>query len=218
MNEPIYAFDFGFMIGGIQGFLEFSEANVEWQHHRERRSIQQRADSGEWDLRDELHNSYLAHLLENAEHWFTVGLPLQIRYGALLSLTTVVEWSTKHLSGRLIQSIGSESPGNPTVHRLRCLDAQTGQGKADSIDNYKALVEVRHCIVHAAGLEIDYNRKEELGEALDRLEGFYLDKRHFYGKHVYIERGALEPCIDEIRNTVVELHRAAHEQALLQCT
>ncbi len=110
MNEPIYAFDFRFMIGSIRGFLEFSEANVEWQYHEERQSIQQQADSGGWGLSDEHHDSYLQHLLESTKHWFTAGLPLQIRYGVLFSLITMVEWSIKGLAGQLEQSINEERP------------------------------------------------------------------------------------------------------------
>ena len=218
MNEPNYAFDFGFMIGGIRAFLEFSEANVESQHRRERRSIQQRADSGEWNLPDEYRYSYLQHLLENAEHWFTVGLPLQIRYGALLSLTTAVEWSIGRLAERLTQPISNQSGCNQTVHRLCILNKRANLGKADSIDNYKALVEVRNCIAHTAGLEKGYRQPNMLKKSLDRLEGFYLGNWHFYGTHICVEREALEPYIDEVGEIVRELHRAAHKQALLKRT
>ena len=219
MNEPIYAFDFSFMISSIRGFLEFSEANVESQYHEERQSIQQQSDSGGWGLSDEYHDSYLQHLLENAKHWFTIGLPLQIRYGALLSLITMVEWSVKGLAGQLKQSINEKEPGcNLTVHRLRGLAEQTKQEKADSINNYEALVEVRNCITHNAGLENKYRYPKGLEAALDQLEGFSLDNWHFFGKHVCIEHGALEPYIDEIKDTVVGLHKATHEQALLKST
>jgi hypothetical protein len=48
MNEPIYAWDFQFMIGDLEDFLDFSESNIEWQYRRELRSIHTRAEAGEF--------------------------------------------------------------------------------------------------------------------------------------------------------------------------
>ena len=216
LNEPIYAFNFKSMIGSIREFLEFSEANIENQYIEECRSIHQRADSGELNLPDEYRDSYVEHLLENTEHWFTVGLPLQIRYAALLSLITAVEWSIGQLNKQLIHPINKKPRGNLTVHRLYTLNQKTQRGKMNSIDNYKALVEVRNCIVHNAGLERGYKFPNALEQSLDRLEGIYLDNLNLYGTHVCIEREALNQYIDEIGETVVVLHEAADNQDLLK--
>ena len=56
LNEPIYAFDFQFMIGDIADFLVFSENNIEWQYQRELQSIKRQAESDEFPI------SYREHL------------------------------------------------------------------------------------------------------------------------------------------------------------
>ena len=35
LNEPTYAWDFQYMIGDVEDFLDFSESNIAWQHRRE---------------------------------------------------------------------------------------------------------------------------------------------------------------------------------------
>jgi hypothetical protein len=94
LDTPIYAFDFQFMIGDVKDFLEFSESNIDWQCRRELQAIAHRNDL------DDFPQGYRENLESGAEHRFKVSLPLRVRYGALLALTTSVEWSVilQHLS------------------------------------------------------------------------------------------------------------------------
>src|SRR5260370_10198684 len=91
LNTPIYAFDFEFMIGDVEDFLESSERNIDLQYRRELHEIYQR------DL-DGFPPDYRDHLEETASYRFKVSLPLRVRYGALLAFTTSVEWSIKILN------------------------------------------------------------------------------------------------------------------------
>ncbi len=95
LSEPIYALDFGFMVGDVEDFLEFSESNVEWQFRREMISVQRQAAS------DALEPGYKEHLETNAKHRFKVSLPLRVRYAALVALITSVEWAIVLVVGRL---------------------------------------------------------------------------------------------------------------------
>ena len=85
LNKPIYALDFGFMVGDIEDFLEFTESTVDWQLRREMLAIRRRAEVEEFEP------GYREHLETNAEHRFKVSLPLRVRYSALVALTTSVE-------------------------------------------------------------------------------------------------------------------------------
>ena len=93
INGPIYAFDFQRMIGDVADFLDFSELNIELKYRQELQGLRKRAESGE------LHPEYLNHLEENAKYHFEVGLPLTVRYGAVIALTTSVEWSVTSNNG-----------------------------------------------------------------------------------------------------------------------
>ena len=114
MNEPIYAFDFQFMIGDVQDYLDFSENNIEWQCQAELQTISRRAETEAFPHR------YREHLEANAEHRFKVSLPLRIRYGALLALVTAVEWSVKLLVQSATNAIEKpkNSSKNETVYDL----------------------------------------------------------------------------------------------------
>jgi hypothetical protein len=212
LNEPVYAWKFQFMIGDLQDFLDFSERNIEWQYRRELRSIHRRAQAGEFRTEE----WYREQLETNAEHRFKVSLPLRVRYAVLIGLTTSLEWSI-HLLVKSLRVPLSQTPRghNKTVHALIELQTRTGVESADLVLDYKALVIVRNCIAHSAGIEEHYKYRD-LAAAVNRLIGITLDKWHFLGRHVCIERGALNPYVQRMGELIVALHRAADEQDLLK--
>jgi hypothetical protein len=101
------------------------------------------------------------------------------------------------------------------VHALFELQQRTGVGNANLVKDYEALVCVRNCIAHSAGIEEHYEFRDQLAAAVNRLTGFTLDNWHFFGKHVCIERGALNPYVRKIGELIAALHKAAHERGLL---
>ena len=211
LDTPIYAFDFQFMIGDVRDLLAFSESNIEWQYRRELQAMSHRRDI------DDFPPGYRDHLEQGAEHRFTVSLPLRVRYGAVLALTTSVEWSVKFLNQRARGPVPEMRDGtNHTVRVLREFSERTSIPAQIAIDEYEALVKVRNCVVHSAGLVATYQFKDALPDAVSRLRGFSLANWHFFGDQVCIERGALEPYIDRMSKLVVDLHRAMNEQGLLQ--
>lgn len=210
LKEPIYAFDFQFMIGDVEDFLEFSEINIEWQYRRELQAIARRAET------EAFPDGYREHLETNAEHRFKVSLPLRVRYGALIALTTSVEWSVGFLVARLKKPLSTKpKERNETAHALLELNERTDMGKAEVVRNYEALVQVRNCIAHSAGLVEHYRHREQLPVAIARLAGFALGNWHFFGKHICIERSALTPYVREMGLHIVQLHKVTHEKGLL---
>ena len=211
LNEPIYAFDFQFMIGDIEDFLDYSESNIEWQYKREIQSILHKAEA------EDLPQGCKEHLETNAEHRFKISLPLRVRYGALLSLTISVEWSVGYLVEKLVEPLKkNQKEKNFTVHALFELDKRAGIGATDTIQDYEALVHVRNCIAHNAGIEKYDKYHDQLITAVDRLSGFSLGNWHYFGKHIYIDREALNPYIKNMGNYIVQLHKSVHEKGLLQ--
>lgn len=211
LSTPIYAFDFQFMVGDVKDFLEFSESNIDWQYRRELQAISHRKDL------DTYPSGYREHLEENASHRFHVSLPLRVRYAAVLALTTSVEWSVKFLNMRALAPVPEKRDGtNQTVRVLRELSARTELAAQSAIDDYEALINVRNCIVHSAGLLETYQFKDTLPASVDRLRGISLANWHFFGDQVCIDRGALEQYIDQMGKLIVDLHRSMHEKGLMQ--
>jgi len=211
MHTPIYAFDFQIMIGDVQEYLDFSERTIESQYRTELQSIRRHAEGGDFPP------EYREHLEINAEHRFKVSLPLRIRYGALLALTTAVEWSVEYLSLNAAKAVGKGGKtDNETVFRLKVLTKRAGLERGESISHFEALAHVRNCIAHNAGLKKGYKYAAELPDSISRLKGFSLAQGHFLGSHVVIERGALDTYIEDMKHLVVDLHKNADEQGLLK--
>ena len=211
LNEPIYALDLQFMIGDVLDFLDFSESNIEWLYRRELLVISKRAEVEEFPC------GYREHLETNAEHRFKVSLPLRVRYGAVIALTTSVEWSIRFILEGLKVSVGKKPKNcNETVHALFVLQQRTGVESAVLVKDYQALVWVRNCIAHSAGIEEHYKHRDKLPAAVNRLTGFTLDNWHFFGKHVCIEKGALNHYVQRMGELIVALHKAADELGLLR--
>lgn len=211
LNEPIYAFDFQYMIGDVEVFLDFSESNIEWQYRRELRDIDRALNASDYP------REYGEHLKDNAAHRFNVSLALRVRYAALVALTTSVEWSIQFLVERLKNPIGPKPKRcNETVHALRELQQRTGAGTADTVHDYERLVFLRNCIAHHAGIVEHDNYGDQLPDTVKGLAGFTLDDWHLFGRHVCIEKGALNPYIRQIGELIVALHKTAHEQGLVR--
>jgi hypothetical protein len=199
------------MIGDVVDFLDFSEINIEWQYRRELMDIRKRAEVEEFPC------GYRQHLETNAEHRFKVSLPLRVRYGAVIALTTSIEWCIRLLVNELKLPLGKKpNKWNETAHALSELQQRTGVESADLVEDYKALVSVRNCIAHGAGIEEHYKHRDKLPAAVNRLTGFTLDNWHFFGKHVCIERGALNPYVQRMGELIVAIHIALNEQGLLR--
>ncbi len=210
LNRPIYAFDFQVMIGDIRGFLEFSENNIDWQYRAELQSLRRQSE-----IKD-IPDVYYDHLVENAKHWFEVSLPMWTRYAALVAQTTTVEWAAKFLAERASFSIGKRPKDtNKTVHILRRFNKRLSLGRESEIEDYSRLVIARNAIVHSAGIERDYQFRDELEAAIDALRGFSISRWHFFGECVTIDRAALEPYIDAMASMLPEMYEQADKQGLL---
>ena len=208
LDEPIYAFDFQYMIGDVQDYLDFSENNIEWQYRTELQTIRRRAET------ENFPRGYREHLEANAEHRFKISLPLRIRYGALLALVTAVEWSVRLLVQSAAKPINKPRglKENETVHDLKSLNERAGLKRVEAIIDFEALIRVRNCIAHSAGLERDYKYREDLLASIQRLKGFSLENWNFCGCHVAIEKDALDAYIEEMKLLIVDLHKVAFKQ------
>lgn len=212
-NAPIDAFDFQFMIGDVKDFLEFSESNIDWQHRRELQAIAHRKDL------DEFPPEYQDQLEQGAEHRFKVSLPLRVRYGALLAFTTSVEWAVNSLNRTALAPVSDErdrTGTNFTVRVLREFSSRATADPGDVIETYEALVQIRNCIAHSAGLVATYRFKDALPVAVSQIPGIGIGDWHFSGDHICIERGALEPHMDKMARFVITLHTAMHGRGLLK--
>lgn len=213
LETPIDAFDFQFMIADVKDFLEFSESKIDLHYRNELQCIAHREDL------DDFPPEYQYHLEQNADHRFKVRLPLRVRYGALLTFITSVEWAVALLnkcSKNPAPKKKKVDKTNLTVHILRQLSSSTCVDPRSVIDDYEALVQIRNCIAHSAGVVATYEHKVDMPKSVARIEGVSIENWHFLGDQICIERGALEGYIDQTASLVVELHSKMRSQGLLE--
>jgi hypothetical protein len=206
LDMPIDAMDFLLMIGDVKDFLTFSEENIGWQHRRELQTLSLRHD-----LRDEA--EYRDHLEESANHRFQVSLPLKVRYSALLSFVTSVEWSVAYLNRSLKIPFTPKKKGiNETVEILGGMTSLVSVTSDDVIADYDALVKLRNCIAHTGGIVDSYKHKEDIRCAAERIEGITIESRHFFGPQIYIAGRALDAPIERTLAFVISLHKELCEK------
>lgn len=205
LDMTIDAMDFQFMIGDVKDFLTFSEENITWQHRRELQSIALRSDLKEDpDYRD--------HLEQGADHRFLVSLPLRVRYSALLSFVTSVEWSVAYLNRSLkVPFLPKKDGVNETVKILQELSSLVSFSAHDVIADYEALVRLRNCVVHAGGIVDSYDYKQDIPASAARIQGITLESWHFFGPQVCIARDALDGPIERTAELVLSLHKKLRE-------
>ena len=208
LDMTIDAMDFRFMIGDVKDFLEFSEQNIDWQHRRELQSIALMPNAKD--------NAEYQHSLEqNADHRFQVSLPLRVRYSALLSFVTSVEWSVGYLNLSTREPFRPKrDKTNPTVQTLTELCSRAQVASAEEVADYEAMVRLRNCVVHAGGIVASYEFKEDLPAAAARIPGVTLESWHFFGPQVCIARNALDKPIERTARLVLELHTQLRERGL----
>lgn len=216
LDQTFFGLDTQAMLGDVEDFINFSEANIDWQKKRELRRAEQEFDEEQFD------DAYFAaqyrdQSLKGVEYRFEVSLTQRVRYAALTSLITTIEWVLLALKNRASFSFPKKPEGkNEAVHILSVFDQKASLGlwpKAEILEN---LVQVRNCIVHAAGLLGSYRYEAELRARLSSMSGVKISDINFLGDGVEIEQGFLQCILEDVKEWLPKLERSISEQSLLR--
>lgn len=211
INTPISVLDFTFMVSDLIDFLNFSESNISWQKRSEIQSIERRFE------RNEINDEDRYHLIENVNYRFDVSLTLQLRYAALISLVTSVEWAVSVIALKITEKIPKEPrEKNKTVFILEHINSLSGSSQDEEIRNFEDLVKVRNSIAHSSGIEKYAKYPQQLSEAVNRLCGFSLEEWNFLGVHVCILKDSIEKYANEIERSIIKIYIALGESNYLK--
>ncbi len=176
------------MLRDLNSHIEFSEQNIQWQRRRELHRVEQGEDA----------ESQRVDLQQRFD-----DLLQRTRYGSLISLVTIVERVAMTLRG-LAESMDRSIPAKPrgksmTVHLLDVFSG-VGLGSAQHIAVLETLVQIRNCIVHAAGLLEEYEHAAQLRDSLSRFKGVRISFHEFWGQDaIEIEDNFLQDLIKETK-------------------
>lgn len=216
LDQTFFGLDTLSMLGDIEDFIEFSESNIGWQKHRELRRAEQEATIMGFDD-PRMEAQYLDQSLQGVEYRFEVSLKQRVRYAALVSLITTIEWVLIALKKQTSFDFPkTPDKKNEAVHILSVFNEKATLSLEQNIVSLEALVFIRNCIVHAAGLLVSYKHETELRETLSNLTGVKVSNQNFLGDGIEIETGFLEGVIKDVRLWLPNVEKVVSEQGLLR--
>ncbi len=215
-DQPLFGWDTLSLLGDVEDFLDFSEANIEWQLKRELRRVE--TDNSTFDTGDPHFDAqYRDQQLENVEYRFKVSLAQRVRYSGLTSLITSLEWSLLVLRNLAIFKVPVKPEGtNEAVHRLTVFATEAKRDLRCEIELLALLVKVRNCIVHAAGRISTYKYAQELRTSLAGFQGIKISTANFLGEGIEIEQGFLQGVLEKAKVWLPALEKALYELGALR--
>lgn len=218
LSQPMYAWDICTMLSGVVDYLEFSEDNLSWQKKRDIERAKSEGDNAIFEAKHQhLAGDYRLQLIEAAEYRFDVTLSQSVRYGGLTAFITTIELCAKTFEKSLINKYTKAPDGeNEHAYLLSTLNNETNAGHQKEIENFKKLIYVRNCVVHAAGLMDKYAFKNQLIPVLESLNGFSVWSDNYLGASIHIEKGAIEQYAKDATRWVPNLHELCVNSGILK--
>ena len=155
---------------------------------------------------------------EGVEYRFGVILKQRVRYAALTALITTVEWCLISLKKRASFDFPNNDVNeNEAVYILKVFNNKMKLELESKVLLIQKLIQVRNCIVHAAGLleSCHHKKVSNLRQSLESLHGVKASNINFLGESIEIEYGFLEGVIGDVRKWLPYLEKSAIEQGLL---
>lgn len=215
LDKTFFALDTLSMLGDIEDFIEFSEVNIDWQKRRELSRVELACAEEEFDDPHEA-AQYHAQTIDGVVYRFEVSLAQRVRYAALVSLITTIEWVLISLQRRTNIKIPKKPDGvSSAVHILDQFNRAALVGLTSEIQTIETLVQVRNCIVHAAGLLASYRYGVELRHRLSDCDGIRVSDINFLGDAIEIEQGYLQGEVEKLRLWLPNLEHTMDAKGML---
>ena len=216
LDQTFFGLDTLSMLGDIEDFIEFSESNIGWQRNRELRRAEQECDETEFDdPQDE--GQYRDQMLEGVKFRFDVSLTQRVRYAALVSLITTIEWVLLALKERTSFKFPERPDGkSEAIHVLSVFNSKASLGVEKEIIFLETLIHIRNCIVHAAGLLGSYKHGVLLRQTLESFEGVKVSDLRFLGDGIEIESAFLETVIAKVRVWLPNVEKGVSQKGFLR--
>jgi len=216
LDQTFWGLDILTMLGDVEDFIEFSESNIGWQKHRELRRTEQECNDFEFDD-PHLEAQYRHQALEGVEFRFEVSLTQRVRYATLIALITTVEWVLLTLKKRASFKFPRKpDKQNEAIYVLSEFNKKMNLGLEEKILILEALVKIRNCIVHDAGLLASSQYENDLRHLIPTLLGIRISNLNFLGEGIEIETGFIQGVIRDVRVWLPNLEKVASAQKLLR--
>jgi hypothetical protein len=217
LKQPFYGLNILTILGDVEDFIEFSEGNIDRQKAEELQRTTQECDALELDD-PHFATQYREQKLEGVEYRFEVSLRQKVRYAALTTLITSIEWALLALKKRASFEFPKKKDSdktNETVHILRVFNQKASLSLEPQVQSLERLVHVRNCIAHAAGLLGSYKYELELRKSLKSMSGIKVSSINFLGESIEVEPSFLIHVVDDAKIWLPKLQQSVSDQGLL---
>jgi hypothetical protein len=210
ISQTYYALDFIERLNSIEDFLALSEHTLDWQLRVEHQRIQN-LDEDKFPIAEDFDpRLYRTELMENATERFTTTLPTFLRHTSLMAFTSAVEIAAIDLKNRTEANFSNIKDKQDSVTIMILFNTHLLLGAEKLLADFRNLVTVRNFIVHNRP-----DRKHNLDDAVSALgPHFRISNILLRGKHVFIERGGLEPHISRMKDFIPKLWEACDRKGL----
>lgn len=216
LNRTFFGLDILTMLNDVEHFIEFSEGNIATQKQLEYNRTERDCSEEEFDD-PVMAAQYRDQMLESVHYRFDVGLTQRVRYAGLTAFITTVEWCLLALKKRAAFDFPDKPKGtNEAVHALEVFNQKANLGVETKIEVLRAAIQVRNCIVHAAGLLGSFQYEASLRAQLQSLPGVKASTINFLGESLEIEAGFLESLVEDFRQWLPDIEKTASTQGLLE--
>lgn len=216
LDKTFFAIDTFFLLSDIEDFIDFSESNIGWQKRREiHRTEIACADHNFDDPREVA--QFRTQTMDGVLYRFEVSLTQRVRYAALVSLITTIEWVLLSLKGRSVLEYQKKPGGtSEAVYLLSQFGKASAVDLLDEIKVLETLVQVRNCIVHAAGLLGSYKHGQKLRERLTAYKGIRVSDINSLGDSIEIELNHLQCVVKDVKRWLPNLEDAMRKKGHLR--
>lgn len=215
LDQTVFGLDILTMLSDIEDFIEFSECNIEWKKRCELQREQLNFDKEPID--PQFASQYRDQVIESVAYRFDVSLTRQVRYAALTSIITTIEWVLISLRNRTNFKIPKKPDGkNEAIFLLEEFSQKTSFDLSLQIKKIETLISVRNCIVHASGLLASYKYHSDLRKRLPTIDGIKISNIRFLGDSIEIDRFHLQSTIEDARRWLLSLERVLRVKGLLK--
>lgn len=216
LDHTFFAIDTYFLLADIEDFIDLSERNIDTEKNRELHEAESQWEKSLLGERRDATEDYV-NTVKSIDYRFDVSLTQRVRYAALVSLITTIEWVLLPLKKRFNIEFPKQKPAgiSEAVHILHMFNRAGSLCLESKIRSIETLVHVRNCIVHAAGLVASYKHDKDLRKRLVGCHGIKISDINHLGEAIEIEPGYLQGFLEDLKCWLPSLERDMREKGLL---
>lgn len=212
LDTPICILEVQQQFDDLLEFVEFSETNIEWQKRSHIQTLDRKAQKLRYESPEYFNE------LQEIEYRFDIILSRKVRYSALLSLITTIEWVARFFASNVARSL---EPKQKRLNESFCIYKQIAERTSFKnsdifLSTIDSLIKVRNCIAHSGGIITDYKYSDEIRSIAQKLEGISIGTGGVSDDFIIIERDSVELLGKQLSTWISSLMEMSFKKSIMK--